>query len=184
MMAGNFASAAALVAGVTPTNAVETNYVSFYNLYVNYASNRFEHTNNSDLTDLEALASGCPGVDGACVHQARALYNSVYRAAEIWSTCGGSGARAALASKTAGLQYNIQVYPNPAQNVAFLTGLPENSNATVEILDYSGKTVAVKTVKVAGKITKLDLDLINGLYLIKIMYNSNVQTVKKLLIVR
>lgn len=184
LMIGDLVNAATIIGAISPTNNVETNYLTYYNLYLSYAANRFEPTSSGDENDLKTLAEACPGTDGACVSQARALHNLVFKNAEAWPVCAGSGAKPYFAQQDHAEQPSLKLYPNPAQNAVFIKSSIERDILSIEITDLSGRIVLYETEKVEGFIAKLDLDLLNGAYIVKIVDQKNEQTVKKLIIAK
>jgi hypothetical protein len=71
----------------------------------------------------------------------------------------------------------IRIYPNPAQEVVYLTSVPEKSQ--IRILDLSGRTV-FSDDKQSGKVT-LNLNLKAGAYLV-VIENENEKAMRKLII--
>jgi hypothetical protein len=69
------------------------------------------------------------------------------------------------------------LYPNPATDVAYLSGIP--ANAAVHILDWSGRTVYSDTAQ--GGIVTLRLNLPKGVYLV-VVDNNDERRVQKLVI--
>lgn len=59
-------------------NNVEQNYVSFYQLLIKYLDPDVDLT-EADSASLQGLAYKCPGEEGACIYQARALYEIMAR---------------------------------------------------------------------------------------------------------
>ncbi len=176
-------SAEYLKSSVTSTNSVEDYYINYYDLFLSYAGNNFEATDNSDAANLISLASRCPGTDGACVYQARALYNSVFNTSQSYPVCSGSGARIGNAVKNEN-KWEIILYPNPTQNIVSFQSNWENANVNVKICDLNGRLLLIKDLQLNGFIAKLDLNLINGVYLVTLTNSNNEKLVKKLLINR
>jgi hypothetical protein len=71
----------------------------------------------------------------------------------------------------------IRIYPNPAQEVVYLTSVPEKSQ--IHILDLSGRTV-FSDDKQSGEVM-LNLHLKAGVYLV-VIENENEKTMRKLII--
>lgn len=184
---GNFTYAAAALSGINDTNAVESNYKAFYELYITYGVHNFEPTNSTDETHLDNLASLCPGTDGACIHQARALYNLVFKNAPAYPPCSSGGARMAGGeSSSEGLNRNWQLdlFPNPASNHIRLVSTAANETISVAINDLSGRTVLKQEVKLNGNFVNLELNLSNGAYVVTITNSTHGVSVKKLIIAK
>jgi hypothetical protein len=76
-------------------------------------------------------------------------------------------------------QNSFEVYPNPASDLVNIS-LAESMNATVTVLDLSGK--AIKTSTINGTSTALNTnDLISGVYFVQMIHGNNIMT-KKLII--
>jgi hypothetical protein len=183
---GDLATAEYLKGTVTSTNNVEDVYIYYYDLYLAYANNNFQPTNGTDEANLITLASRCPGMDGAGVYQARALYNSVFNFPFIAPICSGSGARMAnyrIAERTRE-QWEIKLFPNPTNNRITIESTIQDEVLVICINDLSGRTLLTKELKLDGFFTNLDLSLINGVYLFTITNKSNHQINKKLLIAK
>jgi hypothetical protein len=74
---------------------------------------------------------------------------------------------------------NVSIYPNPANSVlnVLVTG-----NATVQLLDITGKVVVLQTNAIANQKQELNVEnLANGIYLMKV-YNDNFVSVSKVVI--
>ena len=112
-----------LLSSISPTNNIEQNYVDYYNLFANIIDQREAEGSipEDDVNALYNLAQLCPAESGSCVHQARALYNSIYRQVINYSNCGESSGRAANSEvsspKKVELEkkWDVDLFPNPAQ---------------------------------------------------------------------
>ncbi len=180
---GDLTSARTLYTAVSPTNNIETNYKTYYGLYYTYANNSFAPTNGTDETNLRSLANGCPSKDGACVYQARSLYNSVYGTTSNYPVCSNSGARMAdLMSLEPIASWNVSLYPNPTTSQLNVASSHADEILEISIKDLSGRVVLHKTVKLNGFITTLELGLMNGAYLVTVVNGEHEQITKKLII--
>lgn len=139
----------------------------------------------------------CPGTDGACVYQARALHNAVFRDALDWPVCSGSGARpyeergggersAQLEKPAAALHqtWKLNLFPNPAANKITLVSNIENESLHVVINDLSGRNAMKQDVKLNGNLANLDLSLLNGAYIVSITNSAREVLIKKLIIAK
>ncbi len=182
---GDLTAARTLYTAITPTNNIETNYKTYYGLYYTYANNSFAPTNGTDESNLRALANGCPSKDGACVYQARALYNAVFGIAANYPVCSTSGARMADLNFNASepkAPWSINLYPNPATHQLSITSSHADETLEVSIKDLSGRVMLNKALKLNGFIATLELGLINGTYLVTVTNNQHEQTTKKLIV--
>lgn len=181
-----------LLSLITATNDVETNYVTFYHLYADYIDVRdlgepYDATDSSGLYDLAQL---CPPLDGACINQARALYNYIYNTDLNYPPCYEEGL-SRLANNSAETTINeakmkqrdVQLFPNPAGNWVTVVSTKETEMLTILVSDVSGREVLRKEVKTSAFIANLDLGLINGIYFVTIIHDDK-STTKKLLIAK
>lgn len=193
---GDFSGARTLLDEIEPDegNNVGQNYEAFYSLYASYieavdASTVFS---SSDSTDLYALAHLCPGVEGACIYQARALYELLYPGIAMYlDDCEEEGARAALQSNQAKsfqpdvseeLLRNIKLYPNPAGDIFYLISESDVSEIAVEIYDMTGRSMNYKREQKSVKVLKIQSELSNGVYQVILSTRMNQRKVVKLII--
>ncbi len=167
---------------------VETNYKHFYSLYLTYADSLFNPTTAADSSALMDLCNLCPGTNGACVYQARALYNLVYKVVLNLNSCSGGGDRLAYNSsfntKKSGKTWDIDLFPNPATDQIKLISKTDTEILTVEIKDLSNRIIQTLYLKTNAFFATLDLALVNGVYFITISNQHNERTTKKLLIAK
>jgi hypothetical protein len=183
---GNYSIATYYNAMITATNNVENNYLRYYSLYNKYASNNFKQTNINDETNLVNLSASCPGTDGACVYQARALYNAVFNTLPLYSDCHVSSARIARVEDIVKTENNwdVSLFPNPAENKLMFHSNTENDVLSIIINDLSGRNLLDQEIKLSQFFGTLDLDLVNGVYLVNIYNKNNELLIKKLLIAK
>lgn len=183
---GNYTAASSLLSEVSgELNTVEVNYKSLYTLYIAYLANN--SLNSTQKTSLLALATLCPGTNGACVYQARALYNTLYNQIVEPICEEGSGARKAYVDPLTEINVkgnisNVEVFPNPAKDHITIKTGTETESLSVIIKDLRGRTVLEKVIQVKGFIAILDMELINGAYLIYMTNSQNEKAIKKLII--
>ena len=192
---GYYAEARTLLAGITTENTIDANYKIFYNLFANYQE-VFESNNAyspDDSTILVNLASLCPGTNGACIYQARALYNSIYNLSTDNFGCNDFGARVHQtnqnSSKNIGKnlkmnRWDIEFFPNPATNQITIVSNAENEDLKIIVKDLSGRTLQIQNLKTSNFISNLNLSLINGAYFITIANTKDEWVIKKLLIAK
>ena len=123
------------------------------------------------------------------MHQARALYNYIYNAHLIYEGCNGGGGVSYRMAPT-GLaqqqnkQWDVGLYPNPADNAVTLVSKNESEVLNVIIKDMSGRTLLQQSLKTSGFMANLELPLANGAYLATITNSRNEKLIKKLLIAK
>lgn len=195
LYAGNITTAMNTNASISPANDIEANYKSFYNLYAHYVSGSF---NSTDSSNLYSLAQLCPGINGACVFQARALYASIYEGAGDYNDeCTVAGARKMNTTGNSANKnsyansiidphkiWTVDLFPNPANNKITVVSKEESEQLIIEIRDLNNKVLFSKTVLTTDFIANLDLTLINGIYFINISNTKGESTFKKLLIAK
>ncbi len=188
---GNISSASSLLSSVSQTNTIEINYKSFYSLYISYLNNS-KSLSSSDSASLFTLAHLCPGDNGECIYQARALYNALYPGLGNYTdVCDETGSRLAnidsnIKSNKASNQelLDVEIFPNPATNQITITSNSGFEVSKITIKDVSGRTVLTQNIKSNGFIANLDLNLINGIYFVTLYNSSNDKVSKKLVIAR
>lgn len=181
-----------LLSNINPTNNIEQNYLNYYNLFANIIDQREaeESIPDDDLNALYNLAQLCPAESGSCVHQARALYNSIYRQVINYSNCGESAGRAANSEvsspKKVELEkkWDVDLFPNPAQTILNIVNKNEVEMLIVTITDLSGRILLTQNLTTNNKLAHFRLDLLNGAYFITINNSKNEKVVKKLLIAK
>ena len=88
-----------------------------------------------------------------------------------------------MAEKTKKL-WQIKIFPNPASNRVTIESNVPGDILMVEIRDLSGRLLFKQDLKTENFITNLDLNLIDGAYLVKITNSRGETLTKKLLISR
>ena len=187
---GDFTSASSILAGIDQSgfNQVETNYFSFYTLYKKYLEGSVP-LSSKDIEALTDLAGLCAGTNGSAVYQARSLFQLV--SGQVYNAPDGcSGARPGnnlLLKQTKDLllkTWDVDLFPNPATNQITIISKVESESIMISIKDLTGRTILNQNLKTSGFIANLDLDLINGAYLITLSNSNNEKVTKKLLIAR
>lgn len=184
LYAGDMELTETILENVTTTNSVEENYMTFYNLYLAYSVNNFKYDaalmNLSELTNLCLL---CPSYNGACIYQARALYDRVFDVpGNFTDNCEDYGARRMQLPPSANKVWDVKIFPNPTSNQINIISSEISEIIHIAIKDVTGRSLMTKTVKTNNFIFTLDLSLTNGAYLIYISNNNNERTTKKMLI--
>jgi hypothetical protein len=170
-------------------NAVETNYYTFYNLYINYMDNEDPGFTDNDLETLTELASLCAGTNGIPVYQARALYMIVTgRVFNPPSDCGERGGRAAMEQlakeNSITKTWDVDLFPNPNYGNVTIVSSSEKENLDISICDISGRQVCKKQIQTLKFVYVLDLPLANGAYFMTIKNRSNESVIKKVIVAR
>jgi hypothetical protein len=176
---------------VSELNSVEVNYNNFYRIYANFIANEADESlQPGDSASLIDLTLMCPETDGACVYQARALYNYIYHTTLDYNDCLTESARpgkqteAARDQKITDETWSATLYPNPAcDQVTIITNI-QNEDITVMITDLSGRTVLQAGLKTIDFASILHFSITNGAYLFTITNTRNEKIIQKLLIYR
>lgn len=149
-----------------------------------YSTNNFIYDPDlMNLSDLTNLCSLCPGLNGACVYQARALYNRVFDLpGNFTDNCESYGEKRAPIAALSAKKWEVKMFPNPTSGQLNIVSTKTAELLSIEISDLTGKNLLRQKLKTKDYIAKLDLNLINGAYLIRITNGSNESIIKKLLI--
>ncbi len=173
--------------GVTVTDyskadEIVNNYLSFYQLALNYADSSLSGTDSGEIV---MLANLCPFSNGAVVYRARGLYTLVYNELGNWnddSVCGSGdyGKRSAgnngqqgnlptIRNLNAGRQ-SFSIYPNPNNGqMSVLQRIPDNEPASMEIWSAEGKSIYRQTINFSGGKAQINLNgIAPGLYMLQI----------------
>lgn len=181
-----------LISAITPTNSVEANYQSFYQIFKNSKDSTLS---SGDSLALINLANMCPYVDGAVVFQARSLYNIVYNDyfkfndnCSLQQLAKGSGNSDLLLNGNEQKEINVilktKLYPNP-NNGNFSLRFNDNvkeQNVEIVVLDILGKEVLRDNKTIATGDYLLNVNLVNGTYLVKVKLNDGTFDVHRLII--
>ncbi len=189
---GDFATASGRLSSLNSSgfHQVETNYYNFYTLYLKYMQ-ADEAFTEDDVIMLTSLSGLCPGSNGSVVFQARALHQLIF--GQVYNgpdgCAEGMGARSAVAPEKNHAQkveqvWDVELFPNPAQNQLNIVNEKENELLKISIKDLSGRILLNKYLKTNGFIANLGIDLINGAYFITISNSNNETITKKLLIAK
>ena len=83
-------------------------------------------------------------------------------------------------------RWDVDLYPNPATNQITIISKVESERLMISIKDLTGRSILNQNLKTIGFIANLDLDLdlINGAYLITLSNVNNEKITKKLLIAK
>ena len=182
---GNIGAANSINASVSPTIAAESSYKDFYNVAMNYANNTLS---GSDSTTIATIANGCPFTDGNVVYQARSLYNVMFDTYVVFEdNCPeGSGSRMAQYSENAANSNEVTdavIYPNPGAS-AFNLALfgQKDGEVDIQVADITGKIVYQNKHQIENSMTSFNLDVTNGVYMVRVTGAANTLLIKKLVI--
>ncbi len=187
LSAGELSAAQSLINDISPVNAVEENYKSYYGLYIHYADEDFEFS-SEDSTALFELASLCPTTDGACVYQARALLNMLgnkpfYGFFDCETDAGFRKRNHSLPEPTDKGNWELKIFPSPAFNYVILRTNRTSEQLNVRIMDVSGRIVYESAAIVRNYETSIDkLNIPAGIYFIEVVSDSGDRSFRKLII--
>jgi hypothetical protein len=134
-----------------------------------------------------SIANECPHTDGACVYDARTLYNKIKLVAgdgyfSFTDDCDPSGLYK-MAPQQLDAKFTAQVYPNPT-NAGFYIATNASSDQDLQtaVYDLQGRIVARKDSRTMLNITYIDLTLPKGLYIVHITNANNEVITQKLMV--
>jgi hypothetical protein len=177
---GNFNQASTQLNNLSPSTNIESNYKDFYSILKDYLANGFIPAQEN--VNLLQIANKCPFVDGAVVYEARSLYSAINEKIIIYNdqNCytqnehgGGHDGRmmkqgtSSISNEIAqGVQYLLM--PNPASDYLKITSFNADESVKIKITDLAGKLLLEKDLQIKNHFTILELDLLNGMYLVEI----------------
>lgn len=168
LSSGNCSYANSLLNTIVPTSSIESNYSRFYRIYSATMTGTLSLT---DSSDLHAIASSCPMLNGTVVFQARALRNSVLNSFYNYDdNCPeDNGSHQKSSTKEIANSSGLHVYPNPSNGKLYVSNIKSQDKVIlVEITDVTGKMVVRQKVQNVKGVIELNVDLNNGVYLIKV----------------
>lgn len=184
---GMASSAQSKINALSPQNIMESNFKTYYQIYMNYANGTYSST---DSVALYQLASSCSLLNGDVVYLARALYNAVNNKIIIWDdNCNAnnsSGQRLLQATANSSSQKNednIQIYPNPSKGEFYITSSSGKTIQHIRILDVTGKEVYSKPIPIGTTYPySLRLDIAPGIYMADITTESGEHFIQKIML--
>lgn len=185
LMAQNYTQAKSKIAAFVPDNSIETNYITYYNVYTNSKQGLL---NSADSLALVTLANGCPFTDGGVVYQARALYSVVFDTYRLfYDICNVSTNQRLIDNKVPKNLSVInfsRVYPNPTSGSVYIevSDALNKEEIEVEVLDITGKIVYSTKQITNGKTILIQPDLVSGTYMLTIKLNNGTTDVHRLVI--
>ncbi len=166
---GDFTIANSLLINFNPTNLAETNYKNFYLVCLNVKDSTFS---SSDSLALESIAKSCPYNGGNIVHQARSLYNILYKTYKVfYDDCQNVASRKSnKVLSNIQVQLKTQLYPNPNNGnyTIRINGAKDKESVEICIFDMNGKLLIKEDKSVINKEIFLTQNLLNGTYTVKV----------------
>ncbi|MBX3163414.1 MAG: T9SS type A sorting domain-containing protein [Bacteroidetes bacterium] len=190
---GHYTEARSILAALSTENYIEANDINYYNLYADYLQILTDEDATftpDDSLALTNMANLCPIEYGASIYKARALFNSIYNLVLAYQDCNVSGEEARFATAQSEISnqstehWSIEMFPNPAQNEVTLRSNNENEDLKIVITDVLNRKLLDKRVKINAFVTSMELNLINGAYVVTITNKQNKTIAKKLLIAK
>jgi hypothetical protein len=191
---GNITAAQTLNSTLSPSNVIENNYRNFNTSAINAANNAYT---SADSLTLVTLANSCPATQGDVVYSARALYNAINNQYQYFedncnydSLYATPAARKAKKSNTAFTTINkplnnLLVYPNPSTGDVFISSSDLSDKAwTLIVTDVTGRTVIENNYSINNSLVKLNTQLTNGVYFIKVVMPDGTVKQQKVIITK
>jgi hypothetical protein len=187
---GNYSAALTILAAIEPTVNVESNYVSYYTVYANYLSGQ-GILSTDDSIALYELCFLCPGFDGACVYQARSLYNSIYQVMLEGGDCSGEeySARKANVEPIESIKFNgsdkkwdVAIFPNPATEQLIIYTTVSAERIFIAIYDITGRVVQKEKLQLSDHHCNMKFNLDNGVYFLSVTNIGNETITKKIIV--
>lgn len=192
LMANNLSGAQSKISSYTPANTIETNYKLYYSTFLKTKTNTYA---SADSLTLLNLANLCPYTNGGVVYQARALYNMLYTGFYKYNdNCNSSANNSRIINNiistdnTSQESVNVilksKLYPNPnmGEFSIELTNKVEQTNVQICIFDNSGKQFVKEQKQITNGVVNCNYNLINGIYLVKVIMQDGSVDVHRLII--
>ncbi len=185
LAAGNITLANTKNNQASQLNDITQTQNAYNTLYINGINNQ------TDMDNLLAIANLCPSLYGNAVFEARALVQSMTYVAKTYNdSCDNSIARKNVwiddetTSVSVAEGVLAKLYPNPNSGTFILAyDLKNNTNATVTIIDISGKLVYKGALdKLDNRVQISTNNLNNGIYFIQIINDKTLLWTDKLMI--
>jgi hypothetical protein len=182
----DYSNAQNLIYGITTNNVIEQNWQAIDNIIIKLQSDTL---NNSDISTLQSVAQQCPLTGGSIVWRARTMLNTYYN--NIINYPGdcpvnnGGGSKTQNTSGIANTTHNqtITLYPNPNDGKLYISNFDANEkNVYIEITDITGKLVVKQQSQINNGLVELNLDLNNGVYLVKAINSKGSSQLNKIII--
>ena len=188
LSAGELSTAQSLINDISPVNAVEENYKTYYGLYIHFADEDVEFS-SEDSTALFELAGKCPTKDGACIYQARALLQLLgkqpfYGFSDCIEDPGARKRQPEIPQASDLERWQVRLFPNPAYNsITIKTNRPAEK-IEIRIRDVSGRLVYTNSVLTTDYKVQVELSVLPGIYTVEMTSRIAERAVKKLVVQR
>jgi hypothetical protein len=183
---GNVNVANAKNAQASQNNDITQTQNAYNTLYINGINNQ------TDLDNLANIADLCPAQYGTAVYQARALLHTItFVSKEYSDSCYTDKLTARMGydeeqEKSISIADGVQakLFPNPNNgNFTLVYDLKTNTEATIQIIDITGKLVYTTSVDNLNTRTQINLNnLHSGMYFVQLLNSTNLLWTDKLMI--
>jgi hypothetical protein len=186
----DYVTAQNLLTGITINNGVESNWKTVSNILITLGLNNSDSLTPNDITILKTVAQQCPLSGGSIVWRARAMINKYYmNIINYPSDCPDLSGN--IAHKTSNVSIfnavinpTINLFPNP-NNGSMTLEYKIGKDAHLEIVDLNGNLV--ETYNLPATENHLEIkneQLINGVYLYRIISNNTVVKFGKVVVMK
>jgi hypothetical protein len=181
-----------LVNGLSPQNLMEQNYKTFTNYYILWCENPEREFSMSEINDLYAVANQCANLGGKSVLQAQVFLDYILHQDGNWNTncpIPASSLRKALQKNKEQLietdlaedNFEVEISPNPANDIINLTNLERASLSSFAIIDIIGNQILTANLENSSNLIDVS-QFANGIYFINLRYENGKVIIKKLTI--
>ncbi|MBK8845017.1 MAG: T9SS type A sorting domain-containing protein [Bacteroidetes bacterium] len=159
---------------ISPINHFEDNMKVINDIYINTWAVGIYTFNQEQMDLLSQIANENPLIGGYAVYTARVMLGLDF--ADFIN----SNLRHLPNEVSSNKYKSFQIYPNPARNRLYINyQFEKNENATIELIDLTGKTKCYISIDSS---TEIDIShLTNGVYMVKFSVDNN-QTVNKVVV--
>lgn len=171
LTAGDIQKAQSMLAGITPINTVEKNWKAVDEIQLKLETISLEQLSGVEINSLKDVAAQCPMSGGAIVFRARAILNAHNKGIiEYKNDCPAiDKATQVHENSIAANNLGVSVYPNPTDGKLYLSNFAGNEKyVLVEVMDITGSLVKKEQLPVSNNQAMLELNLSNGVYLVRI----------------
>ena len=169
------------LSNITPTNIIESNRKEVLIIYLNSSLKCRDTLTTTQFDDISSIGNSCSRSGGRSVILARQLYLlNEYQEFNDDTICQYEPQPIVLGSETYKLpDEKLKVYPNPSNGNFIIEVRNGNftSGSKLFIYDLNGREVYFKSIEkecIKVEINKNDLGLLEGVFLCKVISNSNV----------